>query len=138
MNPGRKAMAVRVAGTVLTVAVAVIVGFAPSAHAGSFVPLAQFDCGAAGTFFSEVMPIPASVSSPLAPALEAKVRLLTLEGGETNSVIVLLQITSLSTGQVIFTNPGLQSNEASPNLVTCTITQRSGAQFEAIGLLTSA
>jgi hypothetical protein len=57
MNPGRKAMAVPVAGAVLTVAVAVILGLAPSAEAASFVPLAQFDCGAAGTFFSEVMPI---------------------------------------------------------------------------------
>jgi hypothetical protein len=114
MNPGREGDGRPGGWTVLTVAVAVIVGLAPFAHAASFVPLAQFDCGAAGTFFSEVMPIPASVSSPLAPALESKVRLLTLEGGETNSVIVLLHFTSLSTGQIIFTNPGFSRTKRAP------------------------
>jgi hypothetical protein len=49
---------------------------------------------------------------------------------------VLLQVTSLSTGQIIYTTPGLLSNEANPDLVTCTITRlATGAQFEAIGLL---
>jgi hypothetical protein len=141
MNWVRRKRAVRpvvVGVLVAAVTTAMIGGLAPAASA-SFVPLAQFDCGSAGTFYSEVMPIPAPLPAPFAPAPEAKVRLLAAEGGETNSVIVLLQVTSLSTGQIIYTTPGLLSNEANPELVTCTITRlATGVQFEGVGLLTSA
>lgn len=119
------------------VATAVIGGVASSAGASPFVPLAQFDCGTAGTFYSEVNFIPAPLPSPFAPALEASVRLLTGAGSETNQVIVLLQVTSVSTGQVEFTNAGL-SNSANPNLVTCLITRPNGDQFNAVGILTPA
>jgi hypothetical protein len=137
-DPRRRAVRPVVGVMVAAVTAAMIGGLAPAVSA-SFVPLAQFDCGSAGTFYSEVIPIPAPLPAPFAPAPEAKVRLLTGEGGETNSVMVILQVTSLSTGQIIYTTPGLLSNEANPDLVTCTITRLStGAQFEAIGLLTSA
>ena len=122
----------------LTAAVATIVaGLASSASASPFVSLFQFDCGSAGTFYSEVNPIPAPLPAPFAPPPEASVRLLTTTSGETNAVIVLLQVTGVSTGQVFFTNPGLRANQANPNLVTCTITRPDG-QFEAIGLLSPA
>lgn len=126
-----------VAFAALTAAAAVTAGLSSSANGSPFVPLAQFDCGSAGTFFSEVNPIPAPLSNPFAPPPEASVRLLTTTTGETNAVIVLLQVTT-STGQVAFTNPGLKANQANPNLVTCTITRPNGDQFEAIGLLTPA
>jgi hypothetical protein len=94
---------------------------------------------ARGNVLQEVIPIPAPLPAPFAPAPNAKVRLLAAEGGDTNAVVVLLQVTSLSTGQIIYSTPGLLSNQANPDLVTCTITRlATGAQFEAIGLLTSA
>ena len=120
---------------VLGAIAAAVVAIAASGASAEFVPLAQFNCGSSGTFYSEVNPVPAPLPDPFAPAPEARVRLLTTTGGETNEVIVLLQVTSLSTGQVLVRNPGLAA-ESNPNLVTCTITRPNGAQFEAIGILT--
>jgi len=113
---------------------AIVAGLASSASASPFVPL--FNCGSAGTFFSEVNLLPAAADPAFAPPRVASVRLLTTESSETNAVFVLLQVTTVSTGQVDFTNPGLEANRANPNLVTCTITRPDG-QFQAIGLLTS-
>ena len=115
---------------------AIVAGLASSASASPFVPLFEFNCGSAGTFFSEVNLLPAAADPAFAPPRVASVRLLTTESSETNAVFVLLQVTTVSTGQVDFTNPGLEANRANPNLVTCTITRPDG-QFQAIGLLTS-
>jgi hypothetical protein len=118
---------------------AIVAGLASSASASPFVPRFEFNCGSAGTFFSEVNPLPGVAAPTVAPpdavagiAGSAQVRLLTTESGETNAVFVLLQVTGS------FTNPGLQANQSNPNLATCIITRPDGTQFEAIGLLTPA
>jgi hypothetical protein len=118
---------------VLAALVAVILAaLGSSANAASFEPRFEFDCGAAGTFFSEVLFVPSPLPAPFAPPPEATVRLFTTESGETNAVFILLQVTGA------FTNPGLEANLANPNLVTCTIIRPNGETFEAIGLLTPA
>ena len=121
---------------VLSITASALAGGAiPSAGASAFHPLFRFDCGSAGTFYSEVNFVPSPLPAPFAPPPEAKVRLLTSTGAETDAVFVLLQVTSLGTGQVAFTNPGLEANQTNPNLATCVITRPDG-QFEAVGLLT--
>jgi hypothetical protein len=59
---------------------AAMIGWLAPAATASFVPLARFDCGSAGTFYSEVIPIPAPLPAPFAPAPEAKVAGPTDEG----------------------------------------------------------
>lgn len=115
---------------------AIVAGLASSASASPFVSLFEFNCGSAGTFFSEVNPLPTAADPAFAPPRVAQVRLLTTQSGETNAVIVLLQVTS-STGEVSFTSPGLKANQANPNLVACTLT-RPDDHFQVIGLLTPA
>jgi hypothetical protein len=123
--------------SIVLVAAATVIGFgsAFSANASPFVSFYKFECGSAGTFVSEVNPVPAPLPAPFAPPPEASVRLLTATSGEVDAVIVLLQVSSASTGQIFFTNQGLQANQANPNLVTCTLTRTNGEQFQVIGLL---
>jgi hypothetical protein len=59
---------------------AAMIGWLAPAATASFVPLARFDCGSAGTFYSELIPIPAPLPAPFAPAPEAKVAGPTDEG----------------------------------------------------------
>jgi hypothetical protein len=114
-----------------------LVDEAPVVSGSPFVPRFQFDCGSAGTFYSEVLSLPTEAAPTVAPPDAAAglpgfavVRLLTTTSGETNQVFVLLAVVG------DFTNPGLVANQSNPNLVTCTITRPNGSQFEAVGLLT--
>lgn len=125
--------------SVAVVAALAATAFGAAGASASFEPRFEFHCGSAGTFYSEVLALPADAAPTVAPPDAAAglpgyalARLLTTTGGETNQVFVLLAV--LGT----FTTPGLVANQSNPNLVTCIITRPNGSQFEAVGLLTPA
>ena len=118
---------------------AIVLAGSPAAGANQFEPRFEFNCGSAGTFFSEVLSLPIEAAPTVVPPDAAAglpsfahARLLTTTSGETNQVYVLLAVLGS------FTTPGLVANTANPLLTTCIITRPNGEQFEAVGILTPA
>ena len=130
----------KVAITVATLATATVLGSIASSAGGSTPqPRFQFNCGSAGTFYSEVHALPTQAAPTVAPPDAAaglpgfaRARLLTTTTGETNQVYVLLAVLGS------FYTPGLVANTSNPRLTNCIITRPDGSQFEAVGILTPA
>lgn len=121
---------------VLAASAAITAGVVSSANASPYVPRFQFDCGSAGTFYSEVRSLPTQAAPTVSPPDAAAglpgfstARLLTTTSGETNQVYVILAVLGH------YATPGLVANQSNPNLVTCILT-RPDEQVEVVGLLT--